>query len=87
MLNIGRFPIVFLGDPRRHRAGAAQHAAESEQYAYVLRLPRRVLFISEALLPVVKDMVGADAGYRTRHASRVTTAHGQKNCPRMRQRE
>jgi len=50
---------VFGRDPRRHRAGAAQYASDLGSYAYVLADCRaRVLFISQALLPVVKDMLG-----------------------------
>jgi 4-hydroxybenzoate-CoA ligase len=54
------FPAVFLG---AIRAGVVpvplNTLLTSDQYAYVLADCRaRVLFISEALLPVVKDMVG-----------------------------
>src|ERR1700687_2501168 len=54
------FPIVFLG---AIRAGVVpvplNTLLTSDQYAYVLADCRaRVLFISEALLPVVKDMLG-----------------------------
>src|SRR3954447_23191659 len=60
MLDTVDFPIVFLG---AIRAGIVpvpfNTLLTSEQYAYVLADCRaRVLFISEALLPVVKDMVG-----------------------------
>src|SRR3954453_9219280 len=60
MLDTVDFPIVFLG---AIRAGVVpvplNTLLTSEQYAYVLADCRaRVLFISEALLPVVKDMVG-----------------------------
>src|SRR5450755_4846409 len=60
MLDTIDFPIVFLG---AIRAGVVpvplNTLLTSEQYAYVLADCRaRVLFISEALLPVVKDMVG-----------------------------
>src|SRR5438445_5134231 len=60
MLDTTDFPIVFLG---ALRAGVVpvplNTLLTSDQYAYVLADCRaRVLFISEALLPVVKDMVG-----------------------------
>src|ERR1700757_4788153 len=60
MLDTVDFPAVFLG---AIRAGVVpvplNTLLTSEQYAYVLADCRaRVLFISEALLPVVKDMVG-----------------------------
>ena len=60
MLDTTDFPIVFLG---AIRAGVVpvplNTLLTSDQYAYVLADCRaRVLFISEALLPVVKDMVG-----------------------------
>src|SRR5213592_4844690 len=60
MLDTIDFPCVFLG---AIRAGVVpvplNTLLTSDQYAYVLADCRaRVLFISEALLPVVKDMVG-----------------------------
>src|SRR5215210_8871678 len=60
MLDTIDFPIVFLG---AMRAGVVpvplNTLLTSDQYAYVLADCRaRVLFISEALLPVVRDMVG-----------------------------
>ena len=60
MLDTTDFPIVFLG---AIRAGVVpvplNTLLTSEQYAYVLADCRaKVLFISEALLPVVKDIVG-----------------------------
>src|SRR3982074_3116456 len=60
MLDTIDFPAVFLG---AIRAGIVPvpltPLLTSDQYAYVLADCRaRVLFISEALLPVVKDMVG-----------------------------
>jgi 4-hydroxybenzoate-CoA ligase len=60
MLDTTDFPIVFLG---AIRAGVVpvplNTLLTSDQYAYVLADCRaRILFISEALLPVVKDMVG-----------------------------
>src|SRR3974390_1577809 len=60
MLDTVDFPSVFLG---AIRAGVVpvplNTLLTSDQYAYVLADCRaRVLFISEALLPVVKDMVG-----------------------------
>src|SRR4051794_1715283 len=60
MLDTIDFPIVFLG---ALRAGVVpvplNTLLTSDQYSYVLADCRaRVLFVSEALLPVVKDMVG-----------------------------
>src|SRR5689334_19791437 len=60
MLDTVDFPAVFLG---AIRAGVVpvplNTLLTSEQYAYILADCRaRVLFVSEALLPVVKDMVG-----------------------------
>src|ERR1700760_1373722 len=60
MLDTVDFPAVFLG---AIRAGIVPWPLNTlltaDQYAYVLADCRaRVLFISEALLPVVKDMVG-----------------------------
>jgi 4-hydroxybenzoate-CoA ligase len=60
MLDTVDFPIVFLG---AIRAGVVpvplNTLLTADQYAYVLADCRaRVLFISEALLPVGKDMVG-----------------------------
>ncbi len=60
MLDTVDFPIVFLG---AIRAGVVpvplNTLLTSDQYAYVLADCRaRVLFVSEALLPVVKDVVG-----------------------------
>jgi 4-hydroxybenzoate-CoA ligase len=60
MLDTVDFPVVFLG---AIRAGAVpvplNTLLTSDQYAYVLADCRaRVLFVSEALLPVVKDVVG-----------------------------
>src|ERR1700727_1790108 len=60
MLDTTDFPIVFLG---AIRAGVVpvplNTLLTSDQYAYVLADCRaRVLFVSEALLPAVKDIVG-----------------------------
>src|ERR1700689_2654097 len=60
MLDTIDFPVVFLG---AIRAGVVpvplNTLLTADQYAYVLADCRaRVLFISEALLPVVKDIVG-----------------------------
>src|ERR1700726_4184711 len=60
MLDTVDFPSVFLG---AIRAGVVpvplNTLLTSDQYAYVLADCRaRVLFVSEALLPVVKDMIG-----------------------------
>jgi 4-hydroxybenzoate-CoA ligase len=60
MLDTIDFPVVFLG---AIRAGVVpvplNTLLTADQYAYVLADCRaRVLFVSEALLPVVKDMLG-----------------------------
>ena len=60
MLDTTDFPVVFLG---AMRAGVVpvplNTLLTADQYAYVLTDCRaRLLFISEALLPVVKDIVG-----------------------------
>src|SRR3984893_7822876 len=60
MLDTIDFPIVFLGSIRAGVVPVPLNTLlTSDQYAYVLADCRaRVLFISEALLPVVKDMLG-----------------------------
>src|SRR3954466_9589148 len=60
MLDTVDFPGVFLGAIRAGIVPVPLNTLlTSDQYAYVLADCRaRVLFISEALLPVVKDMVG-----------------------------
>ena len=60
MLDTVDFPIVFLGAIRAGIVPVPLNTLlTSDQYAYVLADCRaRVLFISEALLPVVKDMLG-----------------------------
>ena len=60
MLDTVDFPTVFLGAIRAGIVPVPLNTLlTSDQYAYVLADCRaRVLFISEALLPVVKDMVG-----------------------------
>jgi 4-hydroxybenzoate-CoA ligase len=60
MLDTTDFPAVFLGAIRAGIVPVPLNTLlTSDQYAYVLADCRaRVLFISEALLPVVKDMVG-----------------------------
>ena len=60
MLDTVDFPIVFLGSIRAGIVPVPLNTLfASEQYAYVLADCRaRVLFISEALLPVVKDVLG-----------------------------
>ncbi|MDQ8730988.1 benzoate-CoA ligase family protein [Bradyrhizobium sp. LHD-71] len=60
MLDTVEFPIVFLG---AMRAGVVpvplNTLLTADQYAYVLADSRaRVLFVSEALLPVVQDLLG-----------------------------
>src|SRR6478672_1764141 len=60
MLDTTDFPVVFLGAIRAGIVPVPLNTLlTSDQYAYVLADCRaRVLFISEALLPVVKDIVG-----------------------------
>src|ERR1700760_2504644 len=60
MLDTVDFPSVFLGPIRAGIVPVPLNTLlTSDQYAYVLADCRaRVLFVSEALLPVVKDMVG-----------------------------
>src|ERR1035441_3361291 len=60
MLDTTDFPIVFLGAIRAGIVPVPLNTLlTSDQYAYVLADCRaRVLFVSEALLPVVKDTVG-----------------------------
>src|SRR3954452_4700348 len=60
MLDTVDFPSVFLGSIRAGVVPVPLNTLlTSDQYAYILMDCRaRVLFISEALLPVVKDMVG-----------------------------
>lgn len=60
MLDTVDFPAVFLGAIRAGIVPVPLNTLlTSEQYAYVLADCRaRVLFISEALLPVVKDIIG-----------------------------
>src|ERR1700710_1216720 len=60
MLDTVDFPSVFLGAIRAGIVPVPLNTLlTTEQYAYVLADCRaRVLFVSEALLPVVKDMVG-----------------------------
>src|SRR3981081_4081022 len=79
MLDTTDFPIVFLG---AIRAGVVpvplNTLLTSDQYAYVLADCRaRVLFISEALLPVVKDMLGRMPDLEHVIVS-GTNAHGYK---------
>src|SRR6516165_10355367 len=60
MLDTVDFPVTFLGAIRAGIVPVPLNTLlTSEQYAYVLADCRaRVLFVSEALFPVVKDMVG-----------------------------
>jgi 4-hydroxybenzoate-CoA ligase len=60
MLDTVDFPVVLLGSIRAGVVPVPLNTLlTSDQYAYVLADCRaRVLFVSEALLPVVKDMVG-----------------------------
>ena len=60
MLDTVEFPVVFLGAIRAGIVPVPLNTLlTADQYAYVLADSRaRVLFVSEALLPVVKDLVG-----------------------------
>ena len=60
MLDTVDFPVVFLGAMRAGIVPVPLNTLlTTEQYAYVLADCRaRVLFVSEALFPVVKDIVG-----------------------------
>src|SRR5438477_10665924 len=60
MLDTVDFPIVFLGAIRAGIVPVPLNTLlTTDQYAYVLSDSRaRVLFVSEALYPVVKDIVG-----------------------------
>jgi 4-hydroxybenzoate-CoA ligase len=60
MLDTTDFPVVFLGAIRAGIVPVPLNTLlTSDQYAYVLADCRaRVLFISQALLPVVRDMLG-----------------------------
>src|SRR4051794_33650046 len=60
MLDTVDFPVVFLGAIRAGIVPVPLNTLlTSDQYAYVLSDSRaRVLFVSEALYPVVKDIVG-----------------------------
>src|SRR5260370_36051949 len=60
MLDTVDFPVVFLGEIRAGVVPVSLNTLlTSDQYAYVLADCRaRVLFISDALLPVAKDMLG-----------------------------
>ena len=60
MLDTVDFPVVFLGAIRAGIVPVPLNTLlTADQYAYVLADCRaRVLFVSEALLPVVKDIVG-----------------------------
>src|SRR5437588_6061258 len=80
MLDTVDFSVVFLG---AIRAGVVpvplNTLLTSDQYAYVLADCRaRVLFISQALLPVVKDMVGRMPDLEHVVVS-GNDAHGHKN--------
>src|SRR4051812_16519484 len=60
MLDTVDFPIVFLGAIRAGIVPVPLNTLlTSDQYAYILADCRaRVLFVSEALYPVIKDVVG-----------------------------
>src|SRR5471030_43428 len=60
MLDTVDFPIVFLGAIRAGIVPVPLNTLlTADQYAYVLADCRaKVLFVSEALLPVIKDIVG-----------------------------
>ena len=89
MLDTVDFPAVFLGAIRAGIVPVPLNTLlTSDQYAYVLADCRaRVLFISEALLPVVKDMRRADAGSRACRRLRQRCARPQETVRRTRGRE
>src|ERR1700681_1223938 len=78
MLDTTDFPAVFLGAIRAGIVPVPLNTLlTSDQYAYVLADCRaRVLFISEALLPVVKDMLGRMPDLD--HVIVAGNAHGYK---------
>src|SRR6202049_1983862 len=78
MLDTTDFPAVFLGAIRAGIVPVPLNTLlTSDQYAYVLADCRaRVLFVSEALLPVVKDMVGRMPDLD--HVIVAGNAHGYK---------
>src|ERR1700733_12974197 len=82
MLDTIDFPIVFLGAIRAGIVPVPLNTLlTTEQYAYVLADCRaRVLFVSEALLPVVKDMVGRMPDLEHVLGS-GKDAHGHKKLP------
>src|SRR5258706_6667961 len=79
MLDTVDFPIVFLGTIRAGIVPVPLNTLlTSDQYAYVLADCRaRVLFVSEALYPVVKDIVGRMAELECVIVS-GKNAHGHK---------
>src|SRR5947199_9834067 len=79
MLDTIDFPIVFLGAIRAGIVPVPLNTLlTAEQYAYVLADSRaRVLFVSEALYPVVKDIVGRMADLECVVVS-GNDAHGHK---------
>ena len=89
MLDTVDFPCVFLGAIRAGIVPVPLNTLlTSDQYAYVLADCRaRVLFISEALLPVVKDIVGAVARSRARHRVGQGRARSQETLRRAGARE
>jgi 4-hydroxybenzoate-CoA ligase len=84
MLDTTDFPVVFLGAIRAGIVPVPLNTLlTSDQYAYVLADCRaRVLFISEALLPVVKDMLGRMSDLEhvivAGHDAQVFNKHGYK---------
>src|SRR5947209_10990068 len=82
MLDTIDFPIVFLGAMRAGMVPVPLNTLlTSDQYAYVLADCRaRVLFISQALLPVVKDMLGrCPISITSSFPAMMRTA--TRNCP------
>src|SRR5256885_2492641 len=79
MLDTTDFPIVFLGAIRAGIVPVPLNTLlTTEQYAYVLADCRaRVLFVSEALYPAVKDIVGRMPDLECVVVS-GKTAHGHK---------
>ena len=89
MLDTVDFPAVFLGAIRAGIVPVPLNTLlTSDQYAYVLADSRaRVLFVSEALYPVVKDIVGRMPDLEHVVVVRQRCARPQEALRRTRRRE
>ena len=89
MLDTVDFPIVFLGAIRAGIVPVPLNTLlTAEQYAYVLADCRaRVLFVSEALLPVRQGHARADAGSRACRGVRARMRTATRNSPTRLARE